>query len=64
MTAKEPDVASFPPLEGAVDDGDRSGRIDCELAHQQALPATVVTERRIGTARDDRGRREGSPGVP
>ncbi len=59
LTAKEPDVASFSALEGAVDDGDLSGRIDRELAHQQALSATVVAERRIGAARDDRGRREG-----
>ncbi len=64
MAAKEPDVTSFPPFEGAVDDGDRSRCIDGELPHQQALPATVVAERRIGAARDDRGRREGPPGVP
>ncbi len=64
MAAKEPDVACFAPLEGAVDDGDRSHRIDGQLPHQQALPATVVAERRIGAARDDRGRCERPPGVP
>ncbi len=64
MAAKEPDVTSFPPFEGAVDDGNRSRRIDGQFPHQQALPATAVAERRIGAARDDRGRREGPPGVP
>ena len=64
MTAKEPDVTCFAPFEGAVDNGDRPRRIDGELPHQQALPATVVAERRIGAARDDRGRGERPPGVP
>ena len=63
MAAKEPDVTSFPPFEGAVNNGDRSGHINRQLPHQQALPATVVAERWIGAARDDRGRRERTPGV-
>ncbi len=64
MAAKEPDMTSFPPLEGAVDNGERPRRIDGELAHQYAVPTTVVAERRIGAARDDRGRGERPPGVP
>jgi len=34
MATKEPDVASFPPFEGAVDDGDRTRRIDGQFPHQ------------------------------
>lgn len=50
IPAKKPDVACFARLEGAVDYGNCSCCIDGQFPHQQALPATVVTEGRIGCA--------------
>lgn len=64
MAAKQLYAARVAPFEAAVDDGDRSRRVDGQLSHQQALSATVVAESRIVTARDDSRRRESPPAIP
>src|SRR5688572_3944487 len=56
-SAHQPHATALAFVKAAVDDGDRTGRVDGELVHQPALKAAIEAVR-IGAPRHDRGSRK------